>query len=402
MTPRTLFRRGTTPPHILTLVLLTGLSALSMNVFLPSLPGMTAYFQTDYQTMQLSVGLYLAVSAVLQILIGPMSDKLGRRPVILWGIVLYLLATIGCLLSQNVVIFLIFRMAQATIAVGMVLGRAAVRDMYPADKAASMLGYVAMGMAVVPMLGPPIGGALDQLFGWQSNFILLIVAALLLLLLVWRDFGETAHVSGKTLLEQFREYPELFRSPRFWGYTLTATSASGTFFVFLGGAPFVGSEVFGLSAARLGIFFGAPAVGYFTGNFLSGRFSSQVGLNGMAFWGSMVNFVAVLAGLLLFALGFVHWAVFFSYMVFVGLGNGMTIPNATSGCLSVRPHLAGTASGLSGSVMLATGAGLSALAGAILTPGSGPVPMLALQAVIGALGVVAMVIVLHRTRQIGS
>ena len=113
----------TTPPHISTLILLAGISALSMNVFLPSLPGMTAYFETEYRLMQLSVAIYLAMNAILQILVGPISDKFGRRPVILGGLTLYLLATLGCILAPNVTVFLIFRMLQAVVAVAMVLSR---------------------------------------------------------------------------------------------------------------------------------------------------------------------------------------------------------------------------------------------------------------------------------------
>jgi len=267
--PSVRFLDRATAPHIATLILLTGISALTMNVFLPSLPNMTAYFDTEYRLMQLSVAVYLGVNAVLQILIGPISDKMGRRPVILWGMALFLLATLGCIFAPTAYIFLVFRMMQAVVVVGMVLGRAVVRDMYPQDKAASMIGYVTMGMAVVPMIGPAIGGVLDGLFGWQANFWLLFVLGLAMLWLTWTDLGETSRASGKTLVQQFREYPELLTSPRFWGYALAAAFSSGAFFTYLGGAPFVGSEVFGLTPTLLGIYFGAPAVGYFLGNFIS-------------------------------------------------------------------------------------------------------------------------------------
>ena len=166
-----LFRSATrTPPHILTLVALVGVSTLAMNVFLPSLPAMSEYFATDYGVMQLSVGLYLGINAVLQLFVGPLSDRYGRRPVILSGIVLFMLATLGALMATTVEVFLAFRMAQAAIVVAMVLSRAIVRDLYPQDKAASMLGYVTMGMSIVPMIGPAVGGVLEASFGWQSNF----------------------------------------------------------------------------------------------------------------------------------------------------------------------------------------------------------------------------------------
>jgi len=254
------------PPHIVTLILLSGLSVLAMNLFLPSLPKMAIYFETDYATMQLSVALFLVASGVMQMLFGPIADKVGRRPVILWGIFLFLLATIGCIYAPTPEIFLGFRMCQAVIGVGTVLSRAAVRDMFSQDRAASMLGYVTMGMAIVPMIGPGIGGLLDQQFGWTASFWLLFGLGAMAWVLTWADFGETAQKSGKTLVGQFREYPELLRSPRFWGYTLAVSFASGAFFAYLGGAPYVGTVIYGMEARELGFYFGAPAIGYFFGN----------------------------------------------------------------------------------------------------------------------------------------
>ncbi len=398
--PNIRFLDRTSPPHVSTLILLSGLSALAMNIFLPSLPGMTQHFETDYRVMQLSVAVYLGVNAVLQILIGPISDKFGRRPVILWGLALFLLATLGCIMAPTAEIFLFFRMCQAVVAVALVLSRAAVRDMYPQDQAASMIGYVTMGMAIVPMVGPAIGGGLDEVFGWQANFWMLFALGAMCLALVWSDMGETALTSGKTLMEQFREYPELLTSPRFWGYAMAAAFTSGAFFAYLGGAPFVGTEVFALSPAELGIFFGAPAVGYLLGNFASGRFSVRFGINRMILWGCLINASGMAVSLAFFVSGNGTLYSFFGLMTLVGLGNGMTIPNATSGMLSVRPHLAGTASGLGGALMIGGGAALSALAGALLGPGTGATPLLWLMFITSALGVAAIRVVIWRERQL--
>jgi len=390
-----------TPPHIGTLILLSGLSALGMNIFLPSLSNMTAYFDTDYRLMQLSVALYLGVNAVVQLVIGPIADNIGRRPVILWGLALFLVATLGCLLAPSAEVFLLFRMCQAVVVVGMVLGRAAVRDIYPPDKAASMIGYVTMGMAIVPMMGPIAGGFLDQIFGWKASFWLLLAAGAVALALTYVDFGETARESGKTLLEQFREYPELLRSPRFWGYSLCAAFSSGCFFTYLGGAPFVGTKIYGLDSASLGVYFGAPALGYLIGNFLSGRFSIRVGINRMVLWGCLVCGGGVLVSLVVMGSGLGSAETFFGFMTFVGIGNGMTLPNAIAGSLSVRPHLAATASGLSGATMLGGGAGLSALAGALLTPASGAWPLLFIMLVVSTLAILAILLVILRERQLG-
>jgi MFS transporter, DHA1 family, multidrug resistance protein len=390
-----------TPPHIATLILMAGLSALAMNIFLPSLPNMTVFFNTDYKLMQLSVALYLGVSAILQVFIGPISDKMGRRPVALWGVGLFLLATLGGLLAPTAEIFLLFRMGQAVIATTMVLSRAAVRDMYPQDKAASMIGYVTMGIAVVPMIGPAIGGFLDEKFGWQGSFWLLFGLGVLTLILIWVDLGETAQKSGKSLAAQFREYPELLRSPRFWGYSMAAALSSGAFFAYLGGAPFVGTVVFGMSAGELGLFFGAPAVGYFLGNFLTGRYATRFGVNKLVLWGCMINSLGIALSMLVFLIGAETPYSFFGFMTFVGLGNGLSIPNATAGMLSVRPHLAGTASGFGGSIMLAGGAALSALAGSLLTAETGAMPLLWMMLITSVLGIAVTLAIIRRQRQLG-
>ncbi|MBW4973739.1 multidrug effflux MFS transporter [Roseovarius mucosus] len=398
-TPKYLDR--TTPPHITTLILLAGLSALAMNIFLPSLPGMTAYFNTEYRLIQLSVALYLGVNAGLQLLMGPISDRWGRRPVILWGLGLFLVATLGCIFAPNVTVFLTFRMIQASVVVAMVLSRAIVRDMVPQDRAASMIGYVTMGMAVVPMIGPAFGGLLDEAFGWQANFWALFVLGAALFFVCWRDLGETAPLSGRTLMQQFHDYPALLTSRRFWGYALAAGLSSGAFFAYLGGAPFVGDRVFGLPPSTLGLLFGAPAIGYFLGNFVSGRFSTRIGINRMVLWGTLFNAGGIALNLMLFLVGLGTPLTFFGLMTFMGLGNGMVIPNATAGALSIRPDLAGTASGLSGALMIGIGAGLSALAGTMLTPGSGAFALLGLMLSTALAAIATILAVIRRERRLG-
>ena len=398
--PRRFLNRSTNPT-LGTLILLSGLSALAMNIFLPSLPGMARYFQADYSLMQLSVALYLAVSAGVQIFVGPISDKLGRRPVILWGVALFLVATLGCLFAPTAEIFLFFRMCQAIVAAAMVLSRAAVRDIYDGPEAASMIGYVTMGMAVVPMIGPVIGGFLEESMGWQANFWLLMLLGGATFAITYFDLGETAAKSGKTLIAQFREYPELLRSPRFWGYSLASGMSSGAFFAYLGGAPYVGTQIYGLTAAELGVYFSTPAIGYFLGNFVSGRFSTRIGVNQMVLRGCIINSVGVGVSMALAVMGLDSVYSFFGFMTLVGLGNVMCIPNATAGAISVRPHLAGTASGLAGAIMIGVGAGLSAYAGYLLGDGATAAPLLELMMATAVLGFVSIIVVIRRERQLG-
>lgn len=369
-----------TAPHLLTLVALSGVSALSMNVFLPSLPGMARDFNVDYGVMQLSVSAYIGASAVLQLLGGPLSDRFGRRPIVLWGLAGFLLATIGTLLATTATTFLIFRLLQSVITVCMLVPRAVIRDLYEGDRAASMLGYVTMGMAVVPMMAPVFGGVLDELFGWQANFAVMGLLGIAVLILAFRDMGETVRGGGMSLRTQMVNYPILARSHRFWGYCLAATLSSGAFFAYLGGAPFVGDQVFGLTPAQVGYWFAAPSIGYILGNFASARLSQGLGLNRMILIGAVICLVALGVALAVDLLGRTRPSIFFGAIALMGLGNGMVLPNANAGMMSVRPELAGTASGLGGALAVAGGAALSALAGALLQPGSGATPLLAIMA----------------------
>ncbi|WP_322893807.1 MULTISPECIES: multidrug effflux MFS transporter [unclassified Yoonia] len=398
--PITRFMDRATPPHIMTLILITGISALNMSIFLPSLAAMTAYFDTEYAIMQVSLSGYLAATAILQIFVGPLSDRFGRRPIVIGSLVIFIFATIGALFSTTVEMFLFFRILQAAVATCMVLGRAIVRDIVPEAQAASMIGYVTMGMALVPMVGPMIGGALEQAFGWQATFVFLVLAGIGTLVLCHFDLGETLAKGGMGFRAQVKSYPELLQSPRFWGYVMCAAFGSGAFFALLGGASFVGTTIFGLSPLWNGIALGAPAVGYAFGNFLSGRFSTRLGINRMALLGTGITIVGLSISILLTLAGFIHPLVFFGFCTFLGLGNGMTLPNVMAGSLSVRPHLAGTASGLGGAIMIGGGAAMSQFAGAILTVESGTLPLQLIMLITSMLAFLSVVFVVWREKQI--
>lgn len=381
---------------------MAGLAAMNMAVFLPSLPRMTTFFDTEYGVMQLSVSLYLAATAVLQLVIGPLSDRYGRRPVVLVCFAIFIVASLGCLLAPNIETFLAFRMVQGVVAVGLVLSRAIVRDMVPQSEAASMIGYVTMGMALVPMIAPMIGGALDQLFNWQATFVFLIFSGIGILALCYFDQGETASGEGRSFAAQVREYPELLASRRFWGYVFAAAFASGAFFAFLGGAPLVASDVYGLSAFWAGFGFGAPAIGYATGNYLSGRFSTAAGINKMIQTGTLITSCSMVLALAISLLGYGSAFTFFGLSTFVGLGNGLVMPNATAGMLSVRPHLAGTASGLGSAILIGGGAALSAFAGVALSWGTTDAPLLIIMAVSACLGYICIVFVVAREKHLAA
>ncbi|MGR3436535.1 MAG: MFS transporter, partial [Shimia sp.] len=199
---------------------------------------------------------------------------------------------------------------------------------------------------------------------------------------------------------QVAAYPELFASPRFWAYCAAAAFSSGAFFAFLGGAPFVGSDIYGLSASALGAYFAAPALGYFAGSFVSGRFSARVGVNPMVLIGALLCTGGLGTCLVLSLAGLSSAELYFGFMLFVGLGNGMVLPNATSGLMSVRPHLAGSAAGIGGALMMGGGAALSALAGVVLTGAVSATPLLALQVATSAASVMAILYVIRRERRL--
>ena len=380
---------------------MAGLAALSLNIFLPSLPGMAVYFGVEYHVMQLSVSAYLAVSALLQLLIGPISDRFGRRRVALAVLGLFLAATLGTLLAPSAEAFLAFRLVQAVVATNFVISRAVVRDMVPEAEAASMIGYVTMGMSLVPMIGPVIGGVLDEAFGWQANFTLLAVLGLVVTALVWADLGETTRPGGMGFGAQLRTYPELLRSQRFWGYSLSAALASGLFFAYLGGAPFVGTNVYHLSPSQLGGYFALPALGYAVGNFISGRFARRVGIDRMVMAGTVTATAALLVAVVANVAGVAHPLMFFSMVGITGMGNGLALPSANAGMMSVRPELAGTASGLGATLTVGGGAALSALSGALLGPESGALPLVLLMLTSSLLSIGAILWVIRRRRQIG-
>lgn len=367
---------ATSPPRLPTLVLLTALSVLSLNMFLPSLSNMAEEFQADYALVNLSIAGYAAGTAVLQLVMGPLSDRFGRRSVLLAGLMIFILASLGCVLATEIRVFLFFRLLQGAVIVGYVVSLAVIRDSARAQESASLIGYVSMAMAVAPMVGPMLGGALDELFGWRANFWAFAVFGIAVFAVCWVDLGETNKTPSETIMKQFRTYPELFRSRRFWAYALCMAFSTGSFYAFLGGAPMVASTVFEMSPATLGFYMGTITAGFALGSFLSGRYASRYPLTTMMIAGRIAACTGMVVGLALFLAGAVHVMALFGPCMFVGLGNGLTMPSSSAGALSVRPRLAGSASGLAGALTLAGGAVISSITGAILTEANGAYALL--------------------------
>ena len=387
------------PPGFFTLVFITGLSILSLNMFIPSLANIAQELQAGYSIVSLSVAGYLGITAVLQLVIGPLSDRYGRRPVLLSGIGIFILASLGCMLASNIWAFLAFRVMQGAIIAGGVLPFAIIRDSAPEKEAASKMGYVSMAMAIAPMMGPMVGGSLDEFFGWRSNFLFFAVLGLAAFVLCWCDLGETNKSPSETFAKQFQAYPELFRSRRYWGYTLCITFSVGAFYIFISGVPLVAKSIFNISPAVLGFYIGTITAGFALGSFLSGRYSNRFPLTTMMLAGRVTACAGLIAGLSLFLLGYVNVFSMFGATVFVGLGNGLTMPSANSGALSVRPRLAGSASGLKGALTVGGGAVLTSIAAVILTEGGGAYQLLGMMLFCSIVSMLAALDVLRVNRR---
>ena len=364
---RTKLSGATTPPKIGTLVLMAGSSVMAMNIFLPVLPEIGRSLGTSQANAQYVLTIFLLATAVIQLFVGPMADRFGRRPVLLTTSTIFVLATLVCIFATSIEMLLIGRVFQASAAACMALSRAIIRDLFDRSKAASMIGYVTMAMALLPMVTPMIGGYVGEQYGWRATFAVLLMVGSAILALIYWDLGETHKPVRNPISEQIADYVSLLKVPEIWGYIMCSTLVSGAYFAFLGGAPFVGQQIIGLNPSVLGMYFGFLAIGYMIGNFISGRFSERIGVEPMMFYGGVLGtlgtgFIVVLMSNFTPVVGFLFFP-----MILVGLGNGMTLPNASAGAVSVRPELAGSAAGLSGFLQIGGGALLAILAGNLIT-----------------------------------
>lgn len=243
---------------------------------------------------------------------------------------------------------------------------AIIRDTAGEGQTASRIGYAAMIWALAPMIGPALGGVVDEAYGWRAIFWGLAVAGMAMFALCWLDLGETNRCPSGTIAQQFRAYPKLFRAPRFWAYALCMGFSVGAFYAFLAGAPLVGAT-FDLPPASLGFYIGSMTAGFMFGSFMSGRYAGRYPLTTMMIAGRIVACAGPALCLILFIADITHVIALFGPCILVGIGNGLTMPSANAGAMSVRPELAGSAAGLAGAITIAGGAALSSITGAVLT-----------------------------------
>lgn len=346
---------GLTPPPVPLLVGMAAGVSFCMNAFVPSIPGLTHAFNTSPAMAQLVLTLFLFGVAMGQPVVGPLSDRFGRRPVLLVGLTAGLIASVACLLAPTIEILVAARLVQAVGAcAGVVIGRAMVSDIWGRERGASVLGYLTAGLSAMTLFAPVVGGLLDAQFGWQAVFFMML--ALFAVLLGWSVFsiGETnlTPTSSIAPLAILSNYASLCRNRRFVGYTFIVTFTSGAFFAFVGGVPHLMVTVLKRSPAEYGIWFGAMTIAFLTGTLLTGRLSQRVGLDRMIRLGICASLPSGFIMLGLALAGVLHPLSLFLPMAGIALGNGLCQANATAGAVATNPRLAGAAAGLLGMVQM--------------------------------------------------
>lgn len=389
-----------TPPAPTTLFMLAALPPLTLNMIAPSLANIATDLQVDYATISLALGGYLAVTAVAELAIGPVSDRIGRRPVLLAALAIFTIGSIGCAFAPNAAMLLGFRMLQAGAIAGFVLSLAIVRDTEDGPNVARRLGRIGMVMAIAPMLGPVLGSLLDAAVGWRAVFGLYAAVGVGLLWRVWIDLGET--LPGPTGDDpQERQAARLFGEPIFWSYALCTAFSTGAFYIFIAGAPLIAVATFGITTAQLGVFVGSITAGFLIGSFLTARLVPRLAPDAVMLVGRLIASAGMLAGLAILAAGIATPITYFGCTILVGLGNGLTMPNSNAGTMSVRPQLAGSAAGVTGALTLAGGAVLTSLTGVVLTRDPAPEALLLLMVLASFAGLVSAssVLILKKQRR---
>jgi len=263
-------------------VALTSLGPLSTDFYLPSLPAIARALETDSAGVQLTLSVYLLGFGAGQLLLGPLSDRYGRRPVMLWGMAVFVLSSAACALASSLEALVVARLLQALGAcAGPVLGRAVVRDVYGPQDSARMLSHVSTATALAPLLAPIFGGWLTAGFGWRATFVVLTLYGIVLMLMVWRLLQETnAHPDAQAMqpARMLANYRTLLADPGYRSALLIGCGAFASLFAFISGSPFrLYRAVRQCRRCRSGLAFGVNVTGFMLGTVMSARLSRRLG-----------------------------------------------------------------------------------------------------------------------------
>ncbi len=361
----------------LLLAMLTALGPLSMDMYLPSLPDIAHVLGAPVARAQLTISSYLIGFAVGQMIYGPLSDRYGRRPVLLTAVALYLASTLACAAAQSADLLIAARLLQGISGSGaIVLARAIVRDVYSGVQAARELSLMGSISATAPIVAPMIGGVLQAGFGWRANFICMSVGGLIALLVAGRLLPETLRpdnrASSLSFFSMMRGYGAVARHGGFLVYLGIITTTYAGLFAWVSGASVVLQGVYGLSAVTFGFTFALGAAGYMLGAMIATRLVVRLGLDRTI----GVGVVVIAAGGLSLALAVATgvpglWLV--AAMALYLAGVGLAMPQAMAGALTPFPDRAGTAASLMGLIQQAVAAIIAAVIGGFLVRSAWPV-----------------------------
>jgi DHA1 family bicyclomycin/chloramphenicol resistance-like MFS transporter len=349
-------RAATSRAMLLLLVAMTGVAPISLYMLVPALPVLATAFGRDISIAQMTVSLYMVGIACSQIIMGPLSDRFGRRPVLLAGLGLMVLASAACIFAETLPQLIAARFLQALGgATGMVVSRAIIRDLYSRDRISSMISLVIAVMMIAQMLSPLTGGLLETAFGWRAIFYVITAASLMVAVAIAVTLPETRR--DRTEAGGFRgDVGGLFKSRAFIGYLLCQVLASQIIFAFAGGGPYIVVTQMGRSSAEYGAWFATTGFAYLIGNLFCVRFAPRHRLENLIWFGLALQLAGSLLNLLWGITGLNQvpsWL--FGTQMLVMFGNAFVMSNSAAGAISVRPDAAGTASGAMGFLQMGIG-----------------------------------------------
>ena len=361
------------------LALLTALGPLSTDMYLPSLPAIGEALHSDAAAVQLTLSMFLLGFAVGQVFYGPFSDRFGRKPLLLAGLGLFVVASLLCAAAPTIGMLHVARFLQALGASGpIVLARAVVRDLYEGPAAARELSRMGTIMGLVPAAAPIAGGFLQRLFGWQANFAVAAAIGVLGAIVVARKLPETLRSRSPQSLSFagiIGGYATLARHRGFLAWLGLMSLTYGGLFAYISGSSFVLQGVYHLSELAFGVAFAIGVAGYIAGTLLAQNLVPRIGMERTIAAGVVALAVGGLAMLALVLTGPGHPAEIVAPMTLYLAGVGLVMPQAMAGALAPFAGRAGAASSMAGFIQMLTGAVIGVLVGHALGASALPLPI---------------------------